>query len=59
MPDNFIHTESTFESAIIEHLCDNGWRLGFAGDFNKDLAIDKKAVLNFIQSKFYNLHHQY
>ncbi len=50
MPDNFIHTEATFESAIIEHLTSNGWQQGHSDDFNKDLALDKKALLSFIQS---------
>jgi type I restriction enzyme R subunit len=47
---NNIHTESTFESAIIEHLTANGWHLGDTSDFSRDLAFDKKAVLSFIQS---------
>ncbi|HEY5536238.1 MAG TPA: type I restriction endonuclease [Ignavibacteria bacterium] len=47
---NDIHTEATFESAIIAHLCNNGWRQGDSNDFNKDLAFDKKAVLNFVKA---------
>ena len=50
MSNDFIHTEATFESAIIEHLVSNGWQEGNADDFNKGLAFDKKAVLSFIQS---------
>src|SRR6266581_360786 len=50
MSNNFIHTESTFESAIIDHLCNNGWQQGNANDFSRDLAFDKKAILTFIQS---------
>lgn len=50
MAEKFIHTEATFESAIVEHLCSNGWHQGNAADFSKDLALDKKSVLNFIQS---------
>ena len=45
-----IHTESTFESAIVAHLTTNGWQLGNAADFRRDLAFDKKAVLSFIQT---------
>src|SRR4051812_37209733 len=44
-----IHTEATFESAIIEHLCSNGWLQGNANDYNAELAFDKKAILSFIQ----------
>lgn len=44
-----IHTESTFESAIIEHLTSNGWLEGNQSDFSQDLALDKKAVLSFVQ----------
>ena len=50
MSDNFIHTEATFESAIVDHLCNNGWQQGNANDFSKDLAFDKKTILNFVQS---------
>lgn len=46
---NGIHTESTFEKAIINHLGSNGWTEGNASDFSPDLAMDKKAVLSFIQ----------
>src|ERR1700739_3715000 len=50
MAEKFIHTEATFESAIVEHLCSNGWQQGNAAEFSKDLALDKKSVLNFIQA---------
>ncbi len=50
MSDKSIHTEATFEAAIVEHLCSHGWTQGNAADFNKDLAFDKKTVLNFIQA---------
>ena len=50
MSNEFIHTEATFESAIIDHLVSNGWQEGNADNFNKELAFDKKAVLSFIQS---------
>ena len=45
MADNFIHTEATFESAIIEHLCNNGWQQGNANDFNAAFTFDVKAIL--------------
>jgi len=44
-----IHTESTFESAIIEHLSSPGWIEGGAADFSPELAMDKTAVLSFVQ----------
>ena len=50
MSHNFIHTEFAFESAIVDHLISNGWNLGNAADFSRDLAFDKKAVLSFIQT---------
>jgi type I restriction enzyme, R subunit len=48
MPANTIHTEATFESAIIEHLCTSGWLQGLDDNYSKDLAFDKSAVLDFI-----------
>src|ERR1035437_1762252 len=48
--NNLIHTESTFEAAIVEHLTQNGWHPGNADDFNKELAFDKKTVILFLQS---------
>lgn len=45
-----IHTESTFESAIIAHLTANGWPAGNSPDFSRDLVFDKKAVLSFIKT---------
>lgn len=44
-----IVNESTFESAIIEHLTSKGWFEGDASDFSRDMALDKKAILEFIQ----------
>ncbi len=38
---NSIHTESTFESAIIEHLSSNGWTKDNTYDFSRDLALVK------------------
>jgi len=50
MGNNAIHTESTFESAIIENLTTNGWQLGKDENYSRELAFDEKAVLSFIQS---------
>ncbi len=50
MINSSIHTEATFETAIVSHLTENGWFLGNDSDFSKDLAFDKKAVIEFIQS---------
>jgi type I restriction enzyme R subunit len=44
-----IHSENTFETAIVEHLHENGWAIGAAHNFDKDLALDKRAVLDFVQ----------
>ncbi|HTB07925.1 MAG TPA: type I restriction endonuclease, partial [Bacteroidia bacterium] len=49
MAANTIHTEATFESAIIEHLCANGWLHGLDATFNRDLAFDNLAVIDFIK----------
>lgn len=48
--DNQIARESTFESAIIENLTANGWFKGYDADFSSELALDKKALLEFIQT---------
>lgn len=45
-----LHTEHTFESAIVEHLCNNGWQQGASGNYDAELALDKKAVLAFLQA---------
>ena len=45
-----IHTEQTFETAIIEHLCANGWTEGRNTDFDRALAFDPKTVLAFVQA---------
>ena len=50
MTDYSIHTEATFEAAIVDHLCSNGWHQGNAIDFSKDLAFDKKAIIDFVKS---------
>lgn len=45
-----IHTEETFETAIVEHLCSNGWTKGVKTDFDRELAFDPKTVLSFVQT---------
>jgi type I restriction enzyme R subunit len=47
---NSIHTESTFETAILEHLTSNGWHPGNEANYDKELAFDTGAVLEFVQS---------
>ncbi len=47
---NSIHTEATFESAIVGHLTENGWHLGNDSDFSRELALDADAVIVFIKS---------
>jgi len=49
MTQTRIHTENTFEDAISQHLTDNGWHLGDKADFDAKLALDKKAVLDFVK----------
>jgi len=49
MSEKSIHTEATFEGAIIEHLCGHGWQQGNSSDFSKDLAFDKKTLMLFVQ----------
>lgn len=50
MSEHSIHTEATFEAAIVEHLCSHGWIQGNSSDFSKDLAFDKKAIIDFVQT---------
>jgi type I restriction enzyme R subunit len=45
-----IHTEAAFELAIIEHLCKHGWKQGNESDFDAELALDRNAILSFIQA---------
>ncbi|MDQ3800402.1 MAG: DEAD/DEAH box helicase family protein [Acidobacteriota bacterium] len=44
-----IHTENTFEEAITDYLVTHGWHSGNKADFDAKLALDKKAVLDFIK----------
>lgn len=48
--NTYIHTEQTFESAIIENLSSNGWFEGNSNNFSSEIALDKKAILEFIQT---------
>lgn len=47
---NKIHTEQTFETAIIQHLCANGWTEGTNSDFDRELVFNPKSVLTFVQA---------
>jgi len=45
-----IHTESTFESAIIQALVEHGGYLETdAADFSRELALDKRQILAFLK----------
>ena len=44
-----IHTEATFEAAIVDHLTQTGWEEGKSSDFNQDIALDRAAILQFVQ----------
>ena len=48
--NNNIHTEATFEEAIVTHLIDNGWEEGSSKNFSAELAFDRQAILAFIQT---------
>ncbi len=48
--NNAIHTESTFEAAITGHLLGHGWHSAASLDFSRELAFDKKAVLDFVRA---------
>ena len=50
MSNPAIHTESTFETAITQHLIAHGWTAGSDHDYDRELAFDKKALLSFVQS---------
>lgn len=45
-----LHTEKTFEAAIVEHLTGNGWHLGTASNFSRQLAFDMPAIYDFIKT---------
>jgi type I restriction enzyme, R subunit len=46
---NKLHTEQTFESAIIAHLTSHGWTEGNAANFSRETCFDEKAVLDFLK----------
>ena len=50
MAYSFLHTENTFESAILQHLTKSDWVLGDSHSYNKALAMDVAAVLQFVQT---------
>ena len=45
-----IHTEQTFETAIFQHLTANGWTEGLNTNFDRELALDPKAIIVFLQT---------
>ena len=49
MSSSTIHTEATFETACIEMLVETGWGEGKAADYDVELALDIKVVIEFLQ----------
>ena len=47
---NKLQTEQTFEMAIVSHLSSNGWTEGSAVNLSRELCLDEKAVLEFLQT---------
>ena len=45
-----VHTEQTFETAIVTSLVENGYKEGNVIEFDKDAALNKEEVLQFIES---------
>lgn len=50
MANQFIYSENTFESAIISYLTSNGWTEGSDTDYDRESALHKTTILQFIQS---------
>lgn len=51
MVNTKIHTEKAFEEATENSLIENGgYSKGISDDFNKELALDKKRIIDFIKS---------
>ncbi len=50
MSQSKIHTENTFETAIVTHLTAHGWTLGEAANYDRELAFDPQSVLGFVQN---------
>ncbi len=44
-----IHTEETFEKAIVEHLVENGWQEGPAKQYNRELALNTETIIAFLK----------
>ncbi|MGL6193477.1 MAG: type I restriction endonuclease subunit R [Thermoguttaceae bacterium] len=44
-----IHTEKTFETAVCELLCENGWTQGNAEDYSADLALFPTVLHSFLK----------
>ncbi len=47
---NKLHTEQTFETAIVSHLSSHGWTEGSAADFSRETCLDEKAIIEFLQT---------
>ncbi|MEO5778030.1 MAG: type I restriction endonuclease, partial [Flavobacterium sp.] len=45
-----LHTEQTFETAIVYHLTSHGWTEGSAADFSRETCLDEKAIIDFLQT---------
>ncbi|MGM0558141.1 MAG: type I restriction endonuclease subunit R [Myxococcota bacterium] len=43
------HVEETFESEIVEHLVENGYRLGHTSDYDRERALLSDDVIGFVQ----------
>jgi len=51
MVNTQIYTEKAFEESIENSLIENGgYSKGFSDDFNKELALDKNRIIDFIKS---------
>lgn len=50
MPQFSIHQEGAFEDAVTTHLTTHGWHAGDKTAFDAATALDKRAVLEFVQT---------
>lgn len=49
MDKNKIHTEQTFETAIIEHLTENAWIEVSNKEYDRELAFFPNVILTFVK----------